>query len=135
MTTIRLYDWSCHPKATWMKGGVAGLNKILPDTIEKEKIVTVRVLILDTTKGMKATNLSLLPDAIYKLALSKNSFWIQQTAHQQGSLFQLQNPSDDNSVAKITFGGACYDKYGNTVAPGTITGKTFGGIITVTGFT
>src|SRR6187549_3541988 len=43
MTITRIYDRNCHLQCTWTKGGIAGLNKISPDTIQKEKIKIVRI--------------------------------------------------------------------------------------------
>jgi hypothetical protein len=36
-TIIKFYNDSCNLVCTWIKGGIAGMNKVKPDSIEKEK--------------------------------------------------------------------------------------------------
>lgn len=39
MVYLKFYNNQCQLVCTWTKGGIAGINKIVPDTIDKDKII------------------------------------------------------------------------------------------------
>jgi len=116
MTTIRFYDSNCRLVFTWTRGGIAGLNKIIPDSIQKDKIITIRTDTLDTMVVKKIVTPTSLPDSITKLAALKKSYWIEENNYKGNLLFRFQNPADKSTTSKVTFAGPWYDEKGKIVA-------------------
>lgn len=86
MTITKFYNDSCRLACTWTKGGIAGLNRVMPDTIEKEKIKNIAE--------------PLLPQTIEKLATAKSALSIEQYTYQGKLLYRLiQLPLTANQLA------------------------------------
>lgn len=110
MSTIRFYNYNCQLVFTWIKGGVAGLNKTIPDSIQKEKIITIRVDTLDTIVAKKMQSPPALPDTIAKMALQKNSGWIEESSYKGNYYYRLEAPAPNSNSQKTTFGGPYYNE-------------------------
>jgi hypothetical protein len=117
MSTIRFYDYNCRLVFTWIKGGVAGLNKTMPDSIQKEKIITIRVDTLDTIVVRKTQSTPVLPDTIAKLALKKNSGWIEESSYKGNYYYRFETPASNSTSQKTTFGGPYYNEKAIIVTP------------------
>ena len=124
MTTIRFYDSNCQLVFTWTRGGIAGLNKLTPDSIQKEKIITIRTDTLDTLVAKKLQPLTNLPDGIAKLAIQKKSYWIEENNYKGNYIYRFQNPADTASTSKVIFVGSWYDEKGKAI-PVSPSGKTW----------
>lgn len=124
MTTTRFYDSNCRLVCTWTKGGIAGLNKMIPDTIQKDKIIAIRTDTLDTVVVKKLAVITSLPDNISKLAGLKKSNWIEESNYKGNYIFRFQNPADNPTTSKVTFAGAWFDEKGKPI-PAVPTGQTW----------
>lgn len=106
MTTTKFYNDNCQLVCTWVKGGIAGLNKVVPDTIEKDKI--------------KVLNILTLPDTIQKLGIQKNIKEIQEFSYNGKTLYRiLNNTLPAYELAKkgiATIDEPYYDEKGKIVA-------------------
>ena len=112
--SIRFYDSSCKLFCTWMVGGIMG-SKMIPYSIEKQQIVTLRVVTFDSIPKREPLSSNNLPDSIAKLALKKNSHWIEETIYDGNRVYRFQDPSDKSS--KITFVNPYFDENGSIVSP------------------
>jgi hypothetical protein len=111
MTTITFYDSTCHVVGRWTKGGIAGLNKVSPDSIQKDKIVPLwaeKDSIVAAIKNKTPT----LPDTIQKLALLKKSDWIEEGFYQGKNIYRFQTNVTKLGGSNITFKGAYYSEDG-----------------------
>lgn len=86
LTTWSFYDANCKLVARWQKGGVAGLNKITPDTIDKKKIILIRTLQFDTLQK-KETSINHLPGPVVKVADSLHGMSIQEYKYKGQRLY------------------------------------------------
>lgn len=106
MTTTKFYNDKCQLVCTWMKGGIAGLNKVVPDTIEKEMI--------------KMLNIRSLPDTIQKLGIQKNIKEIQEFMYNGKTLYRILNntlPAYELAKKGIpTIDEPYYDESGTVIA-------------------
>lgn len=116
MTTTHFYDSNCRLVCTWTKGGIAGLNKIVPDSIQKDKIIIICTDTVDTVEIKKLVTITSLPDSIVKLAILKKSNWIEENNYKGNYIFRFQNPADNPTTSKVTFAGAWYDEKGKPVS-------------------
>ena len=106
MTITKFYNDNCQLVCTWTKGGIAGLNKVAPDTIEKEKI--------------KLLNTLTLPDMIQKVATQKNTKEIQEFIYDGKTLYLIPNNTPPAyELAKkgvATIDEPYYDEKGKLIA-------------------
>ena len=121
MITTRYYDYNCQLFCTTIKGGVAGLNKTMPDSVEKTKITLVKTIVLDTTITKPATPVYNLPDTIANTARQKKSQWIEETTMEGKTVYRFQLKINN---AKIIFAGPYYTESGAIATVGKINGKT-----------
>ena len=118
MFYIKFYDNTCRLVCTWTKGGIAGFNKVAPDTIEKEKIL--RITTLDSLQK-NTPGLSSLPDTIIKIGLSKNSTNIQQYYFNGQMLYSINKPLTPGMRQELLAKGintvdeSYYDKTGKII--------------------
>lgn len=106
MTYIKFYNSNCQLVCTWTKGGIAGLNRVTPDSIEKEKI--------------KLLTQPMPPDTIQKIARLKNAFDIQEYSYNGKKLYCLTSkiPSVTELAKKgiSTKSEPYYDETGKLIA-------------------
>ena len=110
----QFYDANCKLVCTWTKGGVTGMNKVTPDTIEKAKIKKIKVVSPVTTQKQKEHWENVLPDTIVNLAHRKHSEWIEQRSYKGEYLYLFQDITDI-STSKVTFNGSYYNNKGEIV--------------------
>ena len=111
----KFYDVSCKLVCTRFTGGITGMDKTTPDTVEKAKIKKLPIV---STGTIHQTNIKELPDSIVKLAGLKKSRWIEQKSFIEGNLYRFQSPEDKESSSRITFTGSYYNSNGQvSVAP------------------
>ena len=115
LITTRYYNYDCHLMATWMKGGIAGFNKITPDTIEKEKIITLRTIIIDTTNLQKTMPYGHLSDTINKLAQATNASKIKEYNYKGIKLYLLLSPTSNIQIKSTTIDEPYYDETGKII--------------------
>jgi hypothetical protein len=116
MTTITFYDSTCKIIARWTKGGIAGLNKVTPDTIDKKSIVSLwaeKDTVVKETAGYKKY---LLPDTIQKMAIQKKIKWIQQSDCLGKKYYNFQLLSKTNTGSGIAFETMYYNEQGKPEA-------------------
>ncbi len=87
----KFFDASCRLVCTWTKGGIAGLNKVTPDTIEKANIKKVETDKKDTSRKSNTISIA-LPDTIVKLALAKNIREIHEYFYKDKILYTFLYP-------------------------------------------
>ena len=95
----KFYDANCKLVCTWTKGGIAGFNKVTPDTIEKAKIKKIEIIQKDTIKKY-LTNSNALPDTILKLALAKNVEEVKEYVYRDKILYTFHYPLYKNKLPK-----------------------------------
>ncbi len=116
MTTITFYDSTCHVVGRWVKGGIAGLNKTTPDTIQKEKIIPLWAE-KDTAVNQTSNNKKyILPDTIQKMAIQKKAKWIQQSDCAGKIYYNFQLLSKTNTGNAIVFENINYTAQGKPQA-------------------
>ncbi len=120
MVTTRYYDYNCQLFCTTIKGGVAGLNKIMPDSVEKTKIILVNTIVSDTIVAKKAIPAPALPDTIAQLFKQKKIDWIEEITSDGKRLFRFQLKTTNS---KIVFAGPYYTESGAIGTTGKTTGK------------
>jgi hypothetical protein len=119
MTTIAFYDSTCHVVGYWTKGGIAGLNRITPDSIQKEKIKLLWTEKDSTKKKNTTPKTPVLSDTIAKMSVAKGATWIEETSCKEDTLYRFENKKavKDNGVR--VFDGLYYNKEGKAVPEGT----------------
>lgn len=115
LITTRFYNYDCQLMATWMKGGIAGFNKITPDTIEKEKIIIIRTQTIDSSDLQEAKKYGQLPDTIKKLALIKNARKIKEYNYKGIKLFCFLSPMSNTTIQTSTIDDPYYDETGKII--------------------
>ena len=121
MKTITFYDSTCQVVARWTKGGIAGLNKISPDTVDIKKIIPLWAEKPDTNTGKapaKIPETRTLPDSIIKMALSKKITWIEETNCKQVSLYRFEKITPGSYNSNIEFSGLYYNNHGKAIPKG-----------------
>ena len=87
-TIIKFYNDSCNIVCTWTKGGIAGMNRVKPDSIEKEKIFMIY------------SEPYSVPETLLQIALSKKSIAIDRYEYKGQVLYKLidsaQSPNELN---------------------------------------
>jgi len=91
MTTTLFYDANCNVVARWQKGGIAGLNKITPDTIDKKMIVMIRTIKFDTLQK-KDSGSNRLPEPVAKAADLIHGISIQEYMYIGQRLYLIYTP-------------------------------------------
>ncbi len=124
MSTINFYNDSCKIVCSWKKGGIAGLNKVFPDSVQKEKIILADTTTEDSNKITNSQKVS-LPDSIEKLARLKKSSWIEETIYDGKLVYRFPNLSDKKTPSKITFVNPFYDENGIIVTTVALTRRAF----------
>lgn len=103
MTTITFYDSTCKTVARWTKGGIAGLNKVTPDTIDKKSIIPLwaekDTVVKQTSDYKKYT----LPDTIQKMVILKKVKWIRQSDCAGKIYYNFQDLSKSGAGNTIAF--------------------------------
>jgi len=97
MTTIRFFDDSCRVVCTWKKGGIAGLNKVTPDTIDKKNL------------------LPFVPDTIRKKAIAEKLTVIQVCNYNKSVVYLLSKRSIAQNRSTSHFVDRYYDVHGRLV--------------------
>ena len=97
MYHLEFYNKDCQLVCTWIKGGIAGLNKVLPDTIDKTKIIIVP---------------DKVPEKIMQLALLNNAAYITEYEYLGQSLYFLYKNKDKNAQKEMINIEPYYDKNG-----------------------
>lgn len=113
----KFYDANCKLVCTWTKGGIAGYNKVSPDTIEKAKIKIKDITPKDSSKKISVTS-NALPDTIVKLALAKNVQEVVEYLYQDKILYRFHYPSYYDQLPKkgcVTYDDPYYDKNGKVI--------------------
>ena len=121
MTTITFYDSTCQVVARWTKGGIAGLNKISPDTVDKKKIIPLWAEKPDTVTAKTAAKTPVantLPDSITRMALSKKINWIEESNCKEVTLYRFEKVTSGNNSSKIEFAGLYYNEQGKAIPKG-----------------
>ena len=117
MTHTKFYDAGCKLVCTWTKGGITGMNRVTPDTVEKLKIKKIEIVPKDSIK--KYYNyLNALPDTIIKLALAKNSSEIKEFLYQDKILYTFRYPFSYKPIPKkgsVTIDNPYYDESGKVI--------------------
>jgi hypothetical protein len=111
MTTITFYDSTCHVVGRWTKGGIAGLNRVTPDSIDKTKIKPLWAE-KDSAAALIKNYIPTLPDTIQKIALLKKSDWIEEGIYQGKYIYRFQNKVDKPTASNIIFTGSYYSEDG-----------------------
>jgi hypothetical protein len=73
-TTTKFYNADCRIVCWWTKGGIAALNKVIPDSVEKNKI---KKLAQSDQYAQNPAD-TVLSDTIRRLAIQLNARYIQQ---------------------------------------------------------
>ncbi len=89
LTTIKFYTDNCKPACIWQEGGIAGLNKVTPDTIDKTKILLIRTIKFDT---LQKKNNDYLPYPVIKLADLRQGINIQEYLYKNQRLYWINVP-------------------------------------------
>jgi hypothetical protein len=97
MTTTKFYNNNCQLVCTWTRGGIAGLNKVLPDTIDKTKIIKVAEIV---------------PEKIMELAIKNNAASITEYQYLGQPLYFLNKGNDRNAPKEMIVIEPYYDKNG-----------------------
>ncbi|HUM98344.1 MAG TPA: hypothetical protein PK275_10840 [Chitinophagaceae bacterium] len=98
-TIIKFYNDSCNLVCTWIKGGIAGMNRVKPDSIEKEKIFTIY------------SEPYPVSDTLMQIAFSKKSIAIDRYEYKGQILYKLiESALSPNELNKkgIKFISECY---------------------------
>ena len=100
MTTTKFYNDNCQLVCTWTRGGIAGLNKVSPDTIDKTKILKFAEKV---------------PEKIMQLAINHNAVSISKYEYLGQTLYFL-NKRDNYSTPQTTIvREPYYDKNGSII--------------------
>ena len=91
MTTRVFYDANCNIVARWQKGGIAELNKITPDTIDKKMITLTGTIKFDTLQK-KDTDNNYLPEPVIKIAGLRYGINIQEYLYKGQRLYHVNVP-------------------------------------------
>jgi len=121
--SVYYYDSACTLFCTWVRSGIMGA-KMLPHTVEKTKIITVKNILFDSLTCKKTNKAVSLPDTIAKIALLKNSQWIEENKSDSGFIYRFQSPEKKPGSSQIIFGLPYFDENGKVFVPKKITGKT-----------
>jgi hypothetical protein len=98
---------------------------MVPYTVEKGKIITLKVTTFDTTE-IKKTNIAIsLPDTIAKIAALKNSQWIEENSYDGKFIYRFQSLPQNPATSQIAFTAPYFDEKGKAVVPKKMTGRTF----------
>ncbi len=116
MTTITFYDSTCHVVAKWTKGGIAGLNNVSPDTVDKKSIIPLWAEKDSAVTKASAYSKTVLPDTIQKMAILKKAKWIQQSDCGWIMYYQFQLLPKPNNGSTICFETTYYTAQGTTQA-------------------
>ena len=114
LTYTTFYSTNCKIVCLWTKEGTTGLNKVTPDTVQKQKIKKIRVVSPETTQKQKEHGENVLPDTIVNLAHRKHSKWIEQRSSKGEYLYLFQDVTD-TLTSKVTFNGSYYNNKGEIV--------------------
>jgi hypothetical protein len=109
MTTITFYDSTCRVVARWTKGGIAGLNKVTPDTVDKKNIIPLWAEKDTVSKQIADYKKYSLPDTIQKMAILKKAKWIQQSDCAGKIYYNFQLLSTTNTGSTISFENMNYN--------------------------
>lgn len=106
-TIIKFYNDSCNLVCTWIKGGIAGMNRVKPDSIEKEKIFIIY------------TEPYPVSDTLLQIAMSKKSIAIDRYEYKGQVLYKLidsaQSPNELNKKGIKFISESYYNEKGNIV--------------------
>lgn len=97
MTTTRFLDDSCRVVCTWKKGGVAGLNRVIPDTVDKNKLFPF------------------VPDTIRKKAIAEKITVIQVCSYNRNIVYLLSKQTLAQNRSTYHFDDRYYDARGTLV--------------------
>ncbi len=93
MIRTTFYDLHCQLVGYWVRGGIAGLNKLTPDTIEKAKIIIIRTIKFDT---VQKKDTSYLPEPVIKIANLLHGISIQEYMYNDQRLYFINVPLTAN---------------------------------------
>lgn len=124
MVSIHYYDSSCRLFCTWVRRGIMG-SKMQPYTIEKAKIITLKTIHFSTVSDIKTNTGNTLPDSIIKIALLKNSQWIEENHYDDHLVYRLQNSGKKAPGSQIIFTNPYFDENGKVTTPKKMTRRTF----------
>ena len=90
---IKFYDTACKLVCTWKRGGIAGLNQTIPDTVDKSKINKVQKSLesADRSQKKKISMVNELPEPIVKIALLKGAAFIQEYSYHDTILYCISS--------------------------------------------
>jgi hypothetical protein len=120
LTTLQFYNENCKLVCIWQKGGVAGLNKVTPDTIDKKKIILIRSIKFDTLKK-KDTSINYLPGPVIKIADLRHGITIQEYMYMGQRLYLINVPLTIDQRKElinkgiVTVDDPYYDEKGKTI--------------------
>ncbi len=117
MTTRFFYDANCKLVCTWTKGGITGMNKVTPDTIEKAKIKKIEIVPKDSIKKQSA-NSNTLPGTIVKMAIAKNIEEVKEYLYQDKILYTFRYPLSFKHLPEkgsVTIDNPYYDEKGKVI--------------------
>lgn len=118
ITYTTFYNSNCKKVCFWTKNGTNGLNKVSPDTIQKEKIKKTGIVLYPLAiSEQNASRGSVLPDSIRKLAQIKNNPWIEQISYRDRNIYIFQTPGNNLNSSEISFGGSFYNALGEIIVP------------------
>ncbi len=100
MYHLEFYNKDCKLVCTWIKGGFAGLNKVLPDTIDKTKIIKIAEKV---------------PEKIMQLAIKNNAASISEYQYLGQTLYFLHINHTYNSPKDTIIIKPYYDNTGRVI--------------------
>jgi hypothetical protein len=118
MTILQFYNDQCKPVCIWRKGGIAGLNKAIPDSIDKSKIILLRTIKYDTLPKKIS---SYLPEPVAKQAGILYGISIQEYLYKGQKLYLINVPLSATkrkellSKGIVTVDEPYYDERGKVV--------------------
>jgi hypothetical protein len=118
MTILQFYNDQCKPVCIWRKGGIAGLNKVTPDSIDKSKIILLRTIKYDTLPKQDS---SYLPEPVAKQACIVYGISIQEYLYKGQKLYLINVPLSATKRKEllnkgiVTVDESYYDEKGKVV--------------------
>ena len=100
MTTTKFYNHNCQLVCTWTRGGIAGLNKVSPDSIDKTKIIKIAEKV---------------PEKIMQLAIKNNALSITEYEYLGQTLYFLNTRNNDSTPKPMIVRELYYDKNGREI--------------------
>ncbi|MBP9103900.1 MAG: hypothetical protein KBF82_08570 [Chitinophagaceae bacterium] len=117
-THLKFYNQECELVCTWTKGGIAALNRVIPDSVEKEKIIKLPTQPDTAAKKNSIPATDILPDTIAKLAIIKGITWIEETNCKEDNLYRFENKKAMKNNGVPVFDGAYFNQQGNAMPKG-----------------